>query len=186
MEAYRTPENSIQAPQGSGKVKKLNLNFICRRWESIPGHCGHRRRDQPLYQRQVGVIRCCLRNVKTTLCALYYGIQWISMEWIGIQWNSMELNAHWNSTEWNAHALECASGYVGVCGGKCWESVLGNVERKIAIRAAIRNIHLGRDFCIFCILPQIQPFPPKISCSFQWYYRQFQYLWTGVHKVMQR
>ena len=78
------------------------------------------------------------------------------MDFNGMDWNSMEFNgmgcvlefngAHWNSMEWNdlcitfalpLHALECASGYVGVCGGKCWDSVLGNVERKIAIRAAI-------------------------------------------------
>ena len=82
----------------------------------------------------------------------FNGMDWNSMEFNGIQWN-----AHWNSTEWNAHALECASGYVGVCGGKCWESVLGNVERKIAIRAAIwkhssrkRLLHF-LHFCIFCI-----------------------------------
>ena len=59
------------------------------------------------------------------------------MEWIGIQWNSMEWNAYWNSMEWNAHGPEIASVCVGVCGGKCWDSVLGNVERKIAIRPAI-------------------------------------------------
>ena len=89
----------------------------------------------------------------------------------------MEWNAYWNSMEWNAHALECASGYVGVCGGKCWESALGNVERKIAIRAVIIETFISEEtFAFFAFLhffafgwvPQSQPFPPKISCSFQW------------------
>ena len=51
----------------------------------------------------------------------------------------MEWNAHWNSMEWNAHALECASVYVGVCGGKrCAEN------RETCCNN--RRFHLGNDF----------------------------------------
>ena len=61
----------------------------------------------------------------------------------GIQWNPMERNAHWNARR---DTLECVVGSVGVCGGKCWETVLGNVVRwKIVKRAAIIERFISQE-----------------------------------------
>ena len=63
---------------------------------------------------------------------------WIT-DYNGLQWDGMESNG-------KECALKCASGYVGVCGGKCWESVLGNVVRwNIVKRAAIIERFISQE-----------------------------------------
>ena len=123
-----------------------------------------------------------LKQRYAPLITEFNGFQWNGLEFNGIQWNGMCTGIQWNGmtfawplhylcTHWNErrYALECVVGSVGTV---CWETSSG----KSLYVLRYRNIHLGRDFCIFAFfaffafgwVPQSQPFPPKFSCSFQW------------------
>ena len=106
------------------------------------------------------------------------------MDFNGMDWNSMEFNGMGCVLEFNG--MECAR--TGMSVGMRWSvwwEVLGQCAGKHRAEnrdtcCDIETFISEETFAFFCIfaffaffafgwVPQSQPFPPKISCSFQWY-----------------